>query len=240
MGSSNHNHHSTTTTTRASISTSSKPNFLSQPVVKNIFMYRNGDPHYEARRIVINQRRVGDLESLLREVTGGVQAPFGAVRNIYTPRGGHRVESLDHLRSGEQYVAAGREKFKKLDYMHIGSRKKKMQLSPTLPVSAKLMPQRRIMVSARFLKPIRDPCPIFVAANGDLLNPVIRLLIQQRMQCPLDKILEMITEKMSLRVLGGVRSDPVSAAFFLNEHITASRWFISRGYPLINFILTSS
>ncbi|KAG7257263.1 hypothetical protein CRUP_030798 [Coryphaenoides rupestris] len=65
------------------------------------------------------------------------------------------------------------------------------------------MPQRRIMVSARFLKPIRDPCPIFVVANGDLLNPAIRLLIQQRMQCPLEKILEMITERLGLRILGG-------------------------------------
>ena len=92
-----------------------KPNFLSQPVVKNIFMYRNGDPYYDARRIVINEKRVGNFETLLREVTGGVQAPFGAVRNIYTPRGGHKVESLDHLQSGEQYVAAGKEKFKKLE-----------------------------------------------------------------------------------------------------------------------------
>lgn len=94
---------------------SEKPNFLSQPVVKNVFMYRNGDAYYEARRIVVNQKRVCNFETLLREVTGGIQAPFGAVRNIYTPRGGHRVDCLDNLKSGEQYVAAGREKFKKLE-----------------------------------------------------------------------------------------------------------------------------
>lgn len=92
-----------------------KPNFLTQPVVKNIFMFRNGDPYYEARRIVINQKRVSTFETLLREVTGGIQAPFGAVRNIYTPRGGHKVDCLESLKSGEQYVAAGREKFKKLE-----------------------------------------------------------------------------------------------------------------------------
>lgn len=94
---------------------SEKPSFLSQPVVKNIFMFRNGDPYYEARRIVINQRRVSNFETLLREVTGGIQAPFGAVRTIYTPRGGHKVNSMDNLKNGEQYVAAGREKFKKLE-----------------------------------------------------------------------------------------------------------------------------
>lgn len=44
-----------------------------------------------------------------------------------------------------------------------------------------------------------------VVANGDVLNPAMRLLIQQRMLGQFDRILEMITEKMGLRVLGGVR-----------------------------------
>ncbi|XP_030014894.1 doublecortin domain-containing protein 2-like [Sphaeramia orbicularis] len=183
---------------------SEKPNFLSQPVVKNIFMFRNGDPYYEARRIVINQKRVCNFETLLREVTGGIQPPFGAVRNIYTPRGGHKVDCLDNLQSGEQYVAAGRERFKKLDYLQIGSRKKR--LMQTLPMQVKPLPQNRIIVSARFLKPIKEPCPIFVVANGDVLNPAMRLLIHQRMLGQFERILEMITEKMGLRVLGGVRS----------------------------------
>nr|XP_046256164.1 doublecortin domain-containing protein 2-like isoform X5 [Scatophagus argus] len=183
---------------------SEKPNFLSQPVVKSVFMFRNGDPYYEARRIVINQKRVSNFETLLREVTGGVQAPFGAVRNIYTPRGGHKVDCLESLKSGEQYVAAGREKFKRLDYQQIGSRRKRMM--QTLPMQAKPLPQNRIIASARFLKPIKEPCTIFVAANGDVLNPTMRLLIHQRMLGQFDRILEMITEKMGLRVLGGVRS----------------------------------
>lgn len=88
---------------------------MTQPVVKNVFMFRNGDPYYQARRIVINQKRVSTFETLLKEVTGGIQAPFGAVRNIYTPRGGHKVDCLESLKTGEQYVAAGREKFKKLE-----------------------------------------------------------------------------------------------------------------------------
>ncbi|KAM4580993.1 uncharacterized protein PAE49_005653 [Odontesthes bonariensis] len=183
---------------------SEKPNFLSQPVVKNVFIFRNGDPYYEARRIVINEKRVCNFETLLREVTGGIQAPFGAVRNIYTPRGGHKVDCLEDLQSGEQYVAAGKERFKKLDYLQIGSRKKRMM--QTLPVQAKPLPQNRIIVSARFLKPIKEPCTIFVVANGDVLNAAVRLLIHQRVLGQFDRILEIITEKMGLRVLGGVRS----------------------------------
>ncbi|XP_061676210.1 doublecortin domain-containing protein 2-like [Syngnathoides biaculeatus] len=183
---------------------SERPNFLSQPVVKNIFMFRNGDPYYEARRLVINQKRVSNFEILLREVTGGIQAPFGAVRNIYTPKGGHKVDCLDKLQSGEHYVAAGRERFKKLDYSQISSRKRRLLQS--LPLQAKPLPPNRISVSARFLKPIKEPCPIFVVANGDALNPAIRLLIHQRLLCQFERILEMITDKMGLRVLGGVRS----------------------------------
>eukprot|EP00064_Thunnus_orientalis_P003922 superscaffoldBa00000341_g3933 len=154
-------------------------------------MFRNGDPYYNARRIVINQKRVCNFETLLREVTGGIQAPFGAVRNIYTPRGGHKVDCMESLQSGEHYL-------------QIGSRKKRML--QTLPVQARPLPQHRIVVSARFLKPIKEPCPIFVVANGDVLNPAMRLLIHQRILGQFDKILEMITEKMGLRVLGGVRS----------------------------------
>uniref|UniRef100_A0A3P9P395 Doublecortin domain-containing protein 2 n=1 Tax=Poecilia reticulata TaxID=8081 RepID=A0A3P9P395_POERE len=183
---------------------SEKPNFLSQPVVKNVFMFRNGDPYYEARRIVINEKRVSNFETLLREVTGGIQAPFGAVRNIYTPRGGHKVDCMESLQGGEQYVAAGKEKFKKLDYLDIGTRKKRMM--QTLPAQVRPLPQNRIIVSARFLKPIKEPCTIFVVANGDVLNPAMRLLIHQRMMDQFERILEMITEKMGLRILGGVRS----------------------------------
>lgn len=46
---------------------------------------------------------------------------------------------------------------------------------------------------------------VSVVANGDVLNPAIRLLIHQRTLSQFDRILEMITEKMGLKVLGGVR-----------------------------------
>ncbi|XP_048882881.1 doublecortin domain-containing protein 2-like isoform X2 [Brienomyrus brachyistius] len=181
-----------------------KPSFLSQPVVKNIYVYRNGDPYYEGRRLVINEKKVSSFETFLREVTGGVQAPFGAVRNIYTPRAGHRVSCMQHIQSGQRYVAAGSEKFKKLDYSEIGTKKKR--LLQNNGVMIKQVAQSRIAASARFLKPIKEPCLIFVVANGDVLNPPVRLLIPQRMLGLFERVLEMITEKMNLRIMGGVRS----------------------------------
>ncbi|KAK2112854.1 Doublecortin domain-containing protein 2, partial [Saguinus oedipus] len=85
-----------------------------QPVVKSVLVYRNGDPFFAGRRVVIHEKKVSSFDVFLKEVTGGVQAPFGAVRNIYTPRTGHRIRKLDQIQSGGNYVAGGQEAFKKL------------------------------------------------------------------------------------------------------------------------------
>lgn len=88
----------------------------SQPTsTKTVVIFRNGDAFYPGRRFVINQRQSSTFDSFLNTVTRGITAPFGAVRNIYTPDNGHRVEDLEQLVHGEIYVAAGAEKLKKLE-----------------------------------------------------------------------------------------------------------------------------
>lgn len=93
---------------------SARSSHLSQPVVKSVLVYRNGDPFFAGRRFVFHEKKVSSFDAFLREVTGGVQAPFGAVRNIYTPRTGHRIRKLDQIQTGGNYVAGGQEAFKKL------------------------------------------------------------------------------------------------------------------------------
>uniref|UniRef100_A0A8C3RBW1 Doublecortin domain-containing protein 2 n=1 Tax=Cyanoderma ruficeps TaxID=181631 RepID=A0A8C3RBW1_9PASS len=173
-----------------------KASWLSQPTVKSVLVYRNGDPFFPGRRIVIHEKKVSNFDVFLKEVTGGVQAPFGAVRNIYTPRGGHRVRQLEELQSGEQYVAGGREAFKKLNYLDIGETKKK-----TAEVNNEVKPvtHSRITVSARFRKPLQEPYTIFLIANGDLISPAVRLLIPRKTLNHWDHILEMVTGKVTLR-----------------------------------------
>ncbi|CAN8184443.1 unnamed protein product [Coccothraustes coccothraustes] len=173
-----------------------KASWLSQPSVKSVLVYRNGDPFFPGRRIVIHEKKVSNFDVFLKEVTGGVQAPFGAVRNIYTPRGGHRVRQLDELQSGEQYVAGGREAFKKLNYLDIGETKKK---PPEVNNEVKPVTHSRITVSARFRKPLQEPYTIFLIANGDVISPAVRLLIPRKTLNHWDHILEMVTGKVTLR-----------------------------------------
>ncbi|XP_061202373.1 doublecortin domain-containing protein 2 isoform X2 [Neopsephotus bourkii] len=177
-------------------STGTKGSWLSQPTVKSLLVYRNGDPFFPGHRIVISEKKVSNFEVFLKEVTAGVKAPFGAVRNIYTPRGGHRVRQLEELRSGEQYVAGGREAFKKLNYLNIGETKKKL---PEVNNEVKPVTHSRITVSARFRKPLQEPYTIFLIANGDLISPVVRLLIPRKTLNHWDHILEMVTGKVTIR-----------------------------------------
>lgn len=177
--------------------TSARSSHLSQPVVKSVLVYRNGDPFFAGRRVVIHEKKVSSFDVFLKEVTGGVQAPFGAVRNIYTPRTGHRIRKLDQLESGGNYVAGGQEAFKKLNYLDIGEMKKR----PMDAVNTEVKPviHSKINVSARFRKPLLEPCTIFLIANGDLINPASRLLIPRKALNQWDHVLQMVTEKITLR-----------------------------------------
>ncbi|XP_055120038.1 doublecortin domain-containing protein 2 [Symphalangus syndactylus] len=176
---------------------SARSSHLSQPVVKSVLVYRNGDPFYAGRRVIIHEKKVSSFDVFLQEVTGGIQAPFGAVRNIYTPRTGHRIRKLDQIQSGGNYVAGGQEAFKKLNYLDIGEIKKR----PMKVVNTEVKPviHSRINVSARFRKPLQDPCAIFLIANGDHINPASRLLIPRKALNQWDHVLQMVTEKITLR-----------------------------------------
>eukprot|EP00064_Thunnus_orientalis_P018868 superscaffoldBa00004495_g18976 len=168
------------------------------PPVKSVVVYRNGDPFYSGRRFIVNQRQVATMEAFLNDVTQNIGAPL-AVRTLYTPKQGHRVTELQDLQTGAQYVAAGFERFKKLDYLNAGMKKQPAAREET---QAKII--QRPNVSARWKKFIPVPCIIHVFRNGDFLCAPFRFIIPRSMQQDLEQILSLVTEKVSLRT-GAVR-----------------------------------
>ncbi|XP_067878395.1 doublecortin domain-containing protein 2 isoform X3 [Heterodontus francisci] len=164
------------------------------PAAKSVIVYRNGDPFFTGRRFLIN-KQVSTFDTFLNQVTKGINAPFGAVRNIYTPKEGHRVFDLDELENGASYVAAGVEKFKTLDYLQITTKKPQKKINEMIrPVV-----HSRIIVSARWRKYNYEPCTINIFTNGDLLVPPVRLLLPKYTIQDWNRVLALITEKVHLR-----------------------------------------
>ncbi|NWY58772.1 DCD2B protein, partial [Chionis minor] len=165
------------------------------PPAKNVVVYRNGDPFFSGRKFVVNQRRFLTFEAFLNEVTKSIGAPL-AVRNLYTPRHGHRVAELGDLQDGCQYVAGGFEKFKKLDYLNRGRKElrgtKNSQVagffSPHLP---QLQEYWLVACSGCFYHS--------VFRNGDLLSPPFPLPLSKSTPLQWDMLLAVLTEKADLR-----------------------------------------
>ncbi|XP_016132416.1 doublecortin domain-containing protein 2B isoform X2 [Sinocyclocheilus grahami] len=170
------------------------------PPVKSVKVYRNGDPFFSGRRFVVNQRQISNMDAFLNDITLSIGAPL-AVRSLYTPRYGHRVADLSDLQQGAQYVAAGFERFKKLDYLSAGLKKGPL-CRVVEPAQVKMLV--RPNVSAKWRKAITLPFIIHVFRNGDVLSPAMRLIIPRHMQKNLEQILSLISEKAMLRT-GAVR-----------------------------------
>uniref|UniRef100_A0A8C7WB38 Doublecortin domain-containing protein n=1 Tax=Oncorhynchus mykiss TaxID=8022 RepID=A0A8C7WB38_ONCMY len=163
--------------------------------IKTVVVYRNGDAFFPGRRFVINPRQVSSFDSFLNTVTGGVEAPFGAVRNVYTPREGHRIQSLETLQHGEIYVAGGTERFKKINQNEWGCGY--LFFYPSFQI--KPVVHSRIIVPARWRKFLHESCTINVFTNGDVLVPPARILIPKYTLRSWERVLAMVTEKVHLR-----------------------------------------
>ncbi|XP_022606646.1 doublecortin domain-containing protein 2C [Seriola dumerili] len=194
------------------------------PATKTITVYRNGDAFFPGRKIVVNPRQVSTFESFLTSLTRGIEAPFGAVRRLYTPAQGHKVKRLDDLNHGSVYVAAGNEQFKKLDYCQITTKKpenkKKEQIRPVV--------HSRIVASARWRRTTDESCTINVFTNGDVLVPPTRIRIPKYTLRNWENVLAMVTDKVHLRTgavyrLCTLEGDPVCSSTELekNQHYVA-------------------
>ncbi|XP_032150122.1 doublecortin domain-containing protein 2C [Sapajus apella] len=175
------------------------PALLDTTPAKTIVVYRNGDPFSPGRRFVLPRRRGATFEALLEQLTEQVDVPFG-VRRLFTPTRGRPVLALDALQAGGKYVAAGRERFKELDYIHIVPRKpaKIRKLKEIKPVV-----HCDINVPSKWQTYHRISRHINVFTNGRLFIPPAKIIIPKFSLSDWDIVLAMIGEKVF--PLGGVR-----------------------------------
>ncbi|XP_070620609.1 doublecortin domain-containing protein 2B isoform X2 [Erythrolamprus reginae] len=174
------------------------------PLAKNVVVFRNGDPFFLGRKVVVSQRRFLTFDAFLNEVTSNIQAPV-AVRNIYTPREGHRVAELSELQNGCRYVAAGFERFKRLDYANPGMKQLKKHQKENGAQHYPGIPQK-MMVTAGWKRQTHLPCIIYVFRNGDLLSPPFRMVLPRAALQEWPIVLGRLSEKANLRT-GAVKKN---------------------------------
>ncbi|XP_038584769.1 doublecortin domain-containing protein 2C isoform X2 [Micropterus salmoides] len=183
------------------------------PPTKTIIVYRNGDAFFPGRKVVVNPRQVSTFDNLLTYLTRGIEAPFGAVRKLYTPTEGHKVQHMDDLKHGSAYVAGGNEQFKKLDYCEITHKKpQNKEKEPILPVV-----HSRLVVSARWRRTSDESCTINVFTNGDVLVPPARIRIPKYTLRSWENVLAMVTKRVGLRT-GAVYSQDTLPAIRKTRH----------------------
>ncbi|XP_048951675.1 doublecortin domain-containing protein 2C isoform X3 [Canis lupus dingo] len=184
------------------------PGLVDSAPAKAIVVYRNGDAFFAGRRCVLSRRRAATFEALLDQLTEQVEVPFG-VRRLFTPTRGHRVLELQALQAGGKYVAAGREPFKKLDYIHIVPRKptKMRKLKEIKPVV-----HCDMIVPSRWQTFHRTSRHVNVFTNGRLFIPPVKIIIPKFTLTEWNSVLATIGEKVF--PLGGVRK-----LFTMNGHL---------------------
>ncbi|XP_054557404.1 doublecortin domain-containing protein 2C isoform X2 [Talpa occidentalis] len=166
---------------------------------RTILVYRNGDPFFAGRKFVLSRRRVASFEALLEQLTEQVAVPCG-VRRLFTPVRGHLVRELDALlQAGGKYVAAGRERFKKLDYARIEPRapakaRRRREIKPVVHCD--------INVPSRWQTYHRLSRCINVFTNGSLFTPPAKVIIPKFTLTDWNSVLAMVGEKVF--PLGGV------------------------------------
>nr|XP_021522880.1 LOW QUALITY PROTEIN: doublecortin domain-containing protein 2C [Aotus nancymaae] len=151
------------------------------------------------QRCVLSRGRTTATLSAAEQLTSKVDVPSG-VRRLFTATRGRPVLALDALQAGGKYVAAGRERFQELHYIHIVPRKpaKIRKLKEIKPVV-----HCDINVPSKWQTYPRISRHINVFTNGRLFIPPSKIIIPKFSLSDWDIVLSMIGEKVF--PLGGVR-----------------------------------
>lgn len=83
------------------------------------YVYVNGDEHFLPKKLLVNPKRDRTYNAFLDYATKVLNPRYGAVRNIYTPEGRHRIRGFEDMTPDGRYVACGRERYKRLDRPYV-------------------------------------------------------------------------------------------------------------------------
>ncbi|EDO26163.1 predicted protein [Nematostella vectensis] len=78
-----------------------------------VTIYKNGEPKFPGKKVVVNPRQVRNMDACLDKITREMKLKTAA-RSLKTPTGGHKIDKLEKIEPGGQYVVCGLEAFKRL------------------------------------------------------------------------------------------------------------------------------
>lgn len=179
---------------------------IKQKTTLTIFVYRNGDAHFPARRIVFDTNKTRSLSILMEMITNQIRPPFGAVRRMFDTQG-VEIKRLDRLEDGKRYVAGpSGKKFDKVAYEDIVNYATKERsyvtpkFTPTLAKRSRVKnraPGRAIADSS--IKPITLLCLENRNKDG---NPK-KVVLNKRDMVSFSHVLDLVTKKLGITRLTG-------------------------------------
>ena len=165
-------------------------------------LYRNGDSFFSGRNIVVRNPKRLHWEQFLDAVTSGLQPKFGVVYKLYDAVSGAPVTATSQLEDGGQYVAAGRGRFKRLNYLGIlDNRSRAMAVKKAAAESTRrglprIPAYQRIVRSGRALKKIGVRPPVITMALNGHPEQVANIVMIRRVAHSLLAVLELAGEKL--------------------------------------------
>lgn len=154
------------------------------PHVTRAKFFRNGDPNFKGKVMVVNPRYYRNFESFLDTVTSSTQAT-NAVTRICTPHGRHYIHNVESFENGGNYVAVGRERFKPLKYGEEKVRNATVRLPPIW--------RSQRASSGRYRKVYEGEKQalkrIYVYKNGDNKTPARMILLRKKMLTNMELVL---------------------------------------------------
>uniref|UniRef100_A0A8W8NBC3 Doublecortin domain-containing protein n=1 Tax=Magallana gigas TaxID=29159 RepID=A0A8W8NBC3_MAGGI len=170
-----------------------------------IKVYKNGDPWFPGKRVVVNQRQHPTFESFLNYLTSTLKEER-AVRRLYTPNHGTRITDYDQIKPENVYVTShalgSNEHLKRIRYTAIESHSPRPSKINKSNFNSRIEPvvHSRIRQDARFRQSqtlASRAKRITVAINNDDIDHSHVVLIPAKKVNNLQAIIETIDDDLN-------------------------------------------